>query len=190
MTNKDFIVKVLLNKNNPKHTDATKPQLATRPGVNNHIGEFFQVSLLLKSEKAKIEEGKRKIFNIWDTGQRALIFDKLKNALADEKNYELDIDKNAILKDTAIYFSGELKTEKTPFEYYMTDTNGKHLVNGITKKDITRKFVQMFIFDFEDENGTAEVLLANEIDRAKRHTIESKTEGEGEHEAANIEVGG
>jgi len=178
MTNKDFIVKVLKSKTNAKHIDATKPQIAAKPGANGQLGEFFQVSLLAKRDSAKVVEGKKKIFNIWNTGQRALIFDEIKNALAIPANYELDADKNVCLKDSAIYFAGELQTEKTPFTYTMVDADGKPLINSRTKLPQTRKFVQMFIFDFEMENGTGEVLLAGEVDRARRSIVEGSTVGE------------
>jgi len=171
MTNKDFIVKVLKSRTNPKHTDATKPQVAAKPGANGQPGEFFQVSLLLKNKTAKVEEGKRKIFNIWDSGQRALIFDSIREALTEPNNYTVESTGDIVLKDTAIYFCGELKSEKTPFKYTMKDAKGNNLINPVTKKPVERKFVQIFVFDFEEENGTAEVLLAGEVDRAKRNIV-------------------
>lgn len=183
VTNKDFEVKVLMNTRGDKdHKDVTVPQVAKKPGANGKTGKFFQVSLKVKDEGAIVEQGRKYIFSIWDSGQRALIFEKIARLLLDKNNFDIDdLDKGAIIKNNKLIFRGDLCTEFAidtygkRFSYHRTGTDGKPLINPRTKMPTPTNTVSMFIFDFERNNGTKEVLFAAECNRAFEHRVE-KTE--------------
>lgn len=179
---KDFIVKVLLNKNKERnHTDVTKPQIASKEGANGEKGQFFQLSLLAKKTGPRSVQGKKILFNVWNNGQRAILFDDIANALENEKYTISKIDGGAILNDSGtdgVLFYGELCTEEArdpetgaPFIYERTDINGKPLINPKTGKSNTANSIQMFILDFEFKNGTKEILFAAEQRRMFEHRI-------------------
>lgn len=172
MNTKDFQIQVLLDKKaGTTHKDSTLPRVATKKNSRGLLGEFFVLSLLVISNSAKISQGKPIKFTVWNDGQRALIFDKLKNALANPTNVTKDLDGNAILSDNAAFLNGELRKEDTGFLYKMTDSDGK-VITDATGAPRLLDYVQIFVTDFEIENGTADIIIANEIRQAKKDIIE------------------
>ena len=171
MTNLDYQIKVLLDlKTGTTHKDATLPRVAVKPNAQGLKGEFFVVSLLPLSKGPKVVFGKPIKFTIWNSGQRSEVFNRLKNDLAIAANVTLDVDKNAIISDTAVYLAGSLKKEDCGFWYTMTDNDGKPLMNNGVPQ--TRNYVQEFIFDFEQgEAGTGDIIIANAINRAKKTEV-------------------
>jgi hypothetical protein len=166
MTNLDYQIKVLLDlKAGTTHKDATLPRIALKPNAQGQKGEFFIVSLMPLTKGPKIVFGKPTKFPIWNTGQRSEVFNRLKNDLA-TSTPELDVDKNAIINETITVFCGSLKKQDCGFFYTMTDADGKPLMNNGVPQ--TRNYVQVFVFDFEQDNGTADIIITNEINRAKK----------------------
>ena len=170
MANLDYQIKVLLDlKTGTTHKDATLPRISLKANAQGQKGEFFVVSLMPLSKGPKFVFGKAVKFTIWNTGQRAEIFNRLKNLLLTPADVTVDADKNAILSDTAGFFAGSLKKWDCGFFYTMTDSDGKALMNnGVAQ---TRNYVQEFVFDFEQENGTADIILTNAVSRAKKTEI-------------------
>jgi hypothetical protein len=171
MNNLDYQIKVLLDlKTGTTHKDATLPRISLKANAQGQKGEFFVVSLMPLSKGPKFVFGKAVKFTIWNTGQRAEIFNRLKNLLLTPADVTVDADKNAILSDTAGFFAGSLRKEDCGFFYTMTDSDGKPLVDskGIPQ---TRNYVQVFVFDFEQDNGTADIIIANEVNRAKKTEV-------------------
>lgn len=170
MTNLDYQIKVLLDlKTGTTHKDATLPRIAIKANAQGQKGEFFVVSLMPLSKGPKFVFGKAIKFTIWNTGQRAEVFSRLKNLLLTPADVTLDADKNVILSDTAGFFAGSLKKEDCGFFYTMTDSDGKPLMNnGVPQQ---RNYVQEFVFDFEQDNGTADIIISNAISRAKKTEV-------------------
>jgi hypothetical protein len=183
MISKEYEIKVLLNtkklgaNKKPLHIDVTKPQEAQNPGINGETGKFFQVSLLASKGitaggKKKSSQGKTITFNIWDTGVRALIFQDLADQLAAGK-FTLDSTGNAVLTEYGC--DGSLLKEDCLAHILWDTVNDKPLVDG-NGLPLIRDFLQLFIFDFEEAEGTASVLFASEQRRRLAHPANQPSE--------------
>ena len=178
MIAKEFEIKVLLNKktkdakNNILHKDVKLPQVAQNEGINGEKGEFFQLSLLTTKEKTasgkkKDTLGKAVIFNLWDTGNRMLLFQSIKEELANTK-FELDSEGNALLTD---YGCDGSNVKRDCPNHFLWDAIKNETLKDQSGSPIIRDFIQMFIFDHEENDGTIDVLFASEKRRRLQHPV-------------------
>jgi len=184
MISKEYEIKILLNQKTldsktkkPLHIDVTKPQEAQNEGISGEKGKFFQVSLLASKEKTssgkkKSTQGKTITFNIWDTGVRALLFQDIADELAAGK-LTLDSAGNAILTEYGA--DGSLLKEDCPPHILWDTVQDKALTDG-NGAPIIRDFLQLFIFDFEEAEGTASILFASEQRRRLAHPVNQSSE--------------
>src|SRR3972149_6500514 len=122
MNYRNYTVKVLKSTTNPAtHLDVSKPQEATKPGLNGQKGKFFQISISTNAEIIVTKngnfnlgrQGRRILFNLWDTGVRQLEYERLQSALADSDNYIVEpVTGNLLIKPEVFAVCGILKKEE------------------------------------------------------------------------------
>ena len=172
MESKDFKITVIKGKNS---ADVLEPQVATKPDANGQKGEYYHVSvssgLTMKNGFNKPTQGRRIAFTIFKNGTRSLIFNLIYNALGDKENYTELPDGNIEIKPSSLAFGGNYMAKKVDFHYYLVGTDGKNLIDQATKLPRQDNVVRSFIFDFEDESGLTDIILAGEERRAARRAV-------------------
>jgi hypothetical protein len=172
---RNFEIRILKNKDLKKgHTDARLPQESTKPDAAGNKGKYYQVSILAAKITvngfASRPQGKAIVFNVFDNGNRALLFQDIADALANDANCTLLSDGSILLEKTTISAPGNICREETGFAYYITNAAGEKIL-GANKLPIQSTHVQAFIFDFEDETGLGGAIIDAEIRRAMKHRV-------------------
>jgi len=182
MIAKQFTITIMKSRTDASH-DAINPRKATKPGARGQTGEFYQFSVRAIENSNDFEQGRLILFNVWNNGARALLFNRIKNILVPEgkdKTWEYDVDKNITIFQEVLAPKGQLVTESVE-PYYLWDASAKNgkgdyildLRTGLPRvSSFLRIFIFRFEFDAEDGgDGSIDAIIENEKRVARAHPV-------------------